>query len=118
MNSLREAIRWAWLVVCIADCLASFLSWLELKSRRERTFLYMGRVMFADAFRAFTSVIGLYLFGINVQAHLWYVALGLFSVLLQGGATVGFLLYWRGLINGEGFFGLVKRLVFQHRRTK
>jgi hypothetical protein len=109
LETLRDVIRWIWLIVCVADCLASGLAWLELRKKRDRSFYYLARVMFSDAFRALTSVIGLYLFGINVQSNLWYIVLGLAAAVSQGASTIGWLLYVRGIINGGGWLGLLRR---------
>lgn len=107
---IREIIRWVWLLVCLADFMASCLVWVELRKRNDRTFLYIARIMFADAFRAVVSGMGLYLYGVNEQSRLWFLLLGLASVLCQGMATAGFLLFWRGILNGGGVWELVKRV--------
>lgn len=107
MNSLREIIRWTWLIVSIANLCASALAWVELRQPSSRTFLYLSRVMAADGFRAAVSVAGLYLFGVNVQAHLWFIIAGLLVAIAQAGAITGWLLYTRGLINGGGLWGLI-----------
>lgn len=64
--------------------------------------------MFADALRALVTVIGLYLFGINVQSRMWFLLLGLFSVMCQGCSTVKWLLYIRGVID-RGLLDLIHR---------
>lgn len=106
---MREVIRWAWLIICIVDCLASALAWLELKKRRDRTFVYLSRIMLADALRALTSFIGLYLFGINTQSNDVYVAAALASVIYQAYSTTSWLLYCRNIINGGGVRDLFRR---------
>lgn len=109
METAREVIRWAWLLITIANFVSSLLAWAELKGKRDRSFVYLSRWMRADAARAVVTGLGLYLFGINVQSKLWFLALGLASVAYQSYATVGWLLYVRGLINGGGWFELLHR---------
>lgn len=110
MSVLRELMRWVWLTVCLIDGIAAILGWIELRQKKDRSFNYLSRILLADAIRAFLTTVGLYLFGVNVQANLWYLVLGLFSVCYQGTSTVGWLLYIRGIINGGGFIGLIMSL--------
>lgn len=102
MNTLRETIRWIWWIVSIADFMASLLAWSELTSKQDRSFLYLGRTQFGDAWRASVTIIGLYLFGLNVQTHVWFLFFGLCASVYQGYATVCWLLYVRGTLNGDG----------------
>lgn len=110
MNTLREVVRWLWWIVSVADFVAASGVWIEMRRRSSVTWRYLERPQGGEAAAAFRTIIGLYLFGINVQAHLWYLFLGLAIAIYQGWATMGLFLYLRGILNGEGWFSLLKKV--------
>lgn len=117
MNTLREVIRWVWWIVAIADCMASLLIAIEMRRRPHQAWRYLERPQFGEVGAAARTVVGLYLFGVNVQAHLWFLFAGLFVAIYQGWASVGLLLYLRNILNGQGWGGLFKSLL-PRKRTR
>ena len=109
MQTLRETVRWVWWGVSVAHCICALLAWVELRRKKERTFHYLSRTQIGDAWRASVSIIGLLMFGLNVQQHTWFVIYGLCSAVFQAYAIISWLLYVRGTINGEGWLSLFKR---------
>jgi hypothetical protein len=65
--------------------------------------------LYAGGQRSAMTIVGLALFGVNVRADLWYLVLGLWALLYKAYATWGWLFYYRGVINGGGFIGLLRR---------
>lgn len=107
-EALRETVRWVWWIVAIADCMAALLAWQELSKKPDRFFTYLGHTQIGDAWGQLRTIIGLYLFGLNVQSHLWFLFFGLAAAIYQGYATVCFLLYVRGVLNGDGGWSTFK----------
>lgn len=113
---MRQIIIWAWITVCFLDVSAGVLGWLEMRKETKRVAHYLGRVMMASAVRSGTTIVGLYAFGVNVKTHLWFLVLGLIAVTYKAIATWGWIFYCRDIINGSGWWGLVKRM-FRSEKT-
>jgi len=102
-------IYWAWIVFATLDVIAGLLGWLELRGHADATTNRLSKVLYAGGQRSFATIVGLLLFGVNLRASLWYLMLGLWALVYKAYATWGWLFYYRGMINGGGFWDLFRR---------
>lgn len=109
MTILADFIFWAWIVFAVLDSVAGVLGWLELRNQHDATLRRLSKVMYGGGQRSIITIIGLLLFGLNIKAHPLYLIAGLWGVAYKAYATWGWLLYYRGVINGGGWWALVKR---------
>lgn len=109
----HSVIFWTWLVFASLDIASGLMGWMENRStkpktREERTANRLSKVMFAGAQRSAVTIVALLTLGVNSKAALWFLAWGCWAVIYKAYSTWGWLLYARGVINGGGWWALVR----------
>jgi hypothetical protein len=106
---VKQVLYWAWVAMAAIDMMGGLMGWLELRREAQPSARRLAKVLLAGGYRSLTTIVGLYLFGLNVKTETWLLAVGLSAVAYKAYATWGWLLYLHGIINGGGWWGLLKR---------
>ena len=105
---MKQILYWAWISFAAVDAFGGVIGWLELRRERPDASRYLAHVLLAGGWRSVTTIIGLYLFGLNLKAESWYLWLGVSAVAYKGYSTWGWLMYLHGII-GHSWWDLFKR---------
>lgn len=109
MTTMRQVLFCAWIAFAFLDAVGGFVGWIELRKDFQRSSQRLAPVLFAGAYRSVTTILGLYLFGMNINAPVWFLCVGLSAVIYKAQATWGWLFYLHGVINGGGWAGIFRR---------
>ena len=99
-----------WAILTILMTVGGVIGWYQLRHDRRRVSLYLSRILIAESFRSALTFTGIINWAAELRPSLIYLALSTLGATLLCGAIWGWLLYLRGVINGGGIFGLLRRI--------
>lgn len=123
---MRGFLFWLFVIVAVIDAIGGIVGWLELRMERnaagqlirsrDSSSVRLSRILLAGAYRSISTVIGLYLFGLNVKAQGWFLFIGIYAVAYKAYSTWSWFAYLRNWINGGGWLGFFRKQLTRNKK--
>lgn len=99
-----------WVVLNALVVIGGVIGWFQLKLDTNRASHYLARILLADAMRGVVSLWGTSMFHEALVATPVFMTFSILVITLLTGAIWGWIFYCRGIINGGGWLGLLRRM--------